>query len=99
MFINYRQEQQLDLLGITELIYNNKVYLSIKILLFKVNYRQDFRMELKLKKKRKYKGVEKFVIKIKEIQKKAKIILEKTQKEIKKYADRKRGEVNEYKTQ
>jgi len=35
-------------------------------------------MELKLKKKRKYKKVEKFVIKIKEIQKKAKIILEKT---------------------
>ena len=99
IFINYRQEQQLDLLGITELIYNNKVHLSIKISLFKVNYRQDFRMELKLKKKRKYKKVEKFVIKIKEIQKKAKIILEKTQKEIKKYTDRKRGEVNEYKTQ
>ena len=99
IFINHRQEQQLDLLGITELIYNNKVHLSIKISLFKVNYRQDFRMELKLKKKRKYKKVEKFVIKIKEIQKKAKIILEKTQKEIKKYADRKRGEVNEYKTQ
>ena len=98
IFINHRQEQQLDLLGITELIYNNKVHLSIKISLFKVNYRQDFRMELKLKKKRKYKKVEKFVIKIKEIQKKAKIILEKTQKEIKKYADRKRGEVNEYKT-
>ena len=98
IFINHRQEQQLDLLGMTELIYNNKVHLSIKISLFKVNYRQDFRMELKLKKKRKYKKVEKFVIKIKEIQKKAKIILEKTQKEIKKYADRKRGEVNEYKT-
>ena len=99
IFINHRQEQQLDLLGMTELIYNNKVHLSIKISLFKVNYRQDFRMELKLKKKRKYEKVEKFVIKIKEIQKKAKIILEKTQKEIKKYADRKRGEVNEYKTQ
>ena len=98
IFINHRQEQQLDLLGMTELIYNNKVHLSIKISLFKVNYRQDFRMELKLKKKRKYEKVEKFVIKIKEIQEKAKMVLEKAQKEIKKYIDRKKGEVNEYKT-
>ena len=98
IFINHRQEQQLDLLGITELIYNNKVHLSIKISLFKVNYRQDFRMELKLKKKRKYEKVEKFVIKMKEIQEKAKMVLEKAQKEIKKYIDRKKGEVNEYKT-
>ena len=98
IFINHRQEQQLDLLGMTELIYNNKVHLSIKISLFKVNYRQDFRMELKLKKKRKYEKVEKFVIKMKEIQEKAKMVLEKAQKEIKKYIDRKRGEVNEYKT-
>ena len=98
IFINHRQEQQLDLLGMTELIYNNKVHLSIKISLFKVNYRQDFRMELKLKKKRKYEKVEKFVIKMKEIQEKAKMVLEKAQKEIKKYIDRKKGEVNEYKT-
>jgi len=34
-------------------------------------------MELKLKKKRKYEKVEKFVIKMKEIQEKAKMVLEK----------------------
>jgi len=49
------------------------------------------------RKKRKYKGVEKFVTKIKEIQEEAKAALGKAQEEIKKYADRKRRKVDEYK--
>jgi len=78
MFINYRQEQWLDWLGIVEFVYNNKAYSSMKTLSFKANYGQDPRMEFKVKKKRRYKGVEKFVIKIKEIQEEAKAVLEKT---------------------
>jgi len=42
-------------------------------------------------------GAEKFVKKIKEIQKEAKAALRKTQEDMKKYADRKRAEVEEYK--
>jgi len=49
------------------------------------------------RKKGKYKGAEKFVTKIKEIQEEAKAVLGKTQEEMKKYADRKRGDVDEYK--
>jgi len=49
------------------------------------------------RKKRKYKGAEKFVTKIKEIQEEAKAALGKAQEEIKKYADRKRRKVDEYK--
>ena len=45
----------------------------------------------------KYERAEKFVIKMKEVQKEAKVVLGKVQEKIKKYADRKRGEVNEYK--
>ena len=78
MFINYRQEQWLDWLGTVEFVYNNKAYSSMKTLSFKANYGQDPRMEFKVKKKRRYKGVEKFVIKIKEIQEEAKAVLEKT---------------------
>jgi len=78
MFINYRQEQWLDWLGIVEFVYNNKAYSSMKTLSFKANYGQDPRMEFKVKKKRRYEGVEKFVIKIKEIQEEAKAVLEKT---------------------
>jgi len=56
-------------------------------------------MESKVRKKRKYEGAEKFVTKIKEIQDEAKAVLEKVQEKIKKYADRKRAEVNKYKVE
>jgi len=49
------------------------------------------------KRRRKYKGVEKFIEKIKEIQEKAKVVLSKVKKEIKKYVDKKRVKVNDYK--
>ena len=49
------------------------------------------------RKKRKYKRAKKFIEKIKEIQEKAKAALEKAQEEMKKYADRKSEEVNDYK--
>ena len=55
-------------------------------------------MEFKVRRKGKYKRTEKFMTKIKKIQK-AKAVLEKVQKKIKKYADRKREKVNEYKTE
>jgi len=80
-----------------EFIYNNKVYSSTKTLPFKANYRQDPRMGFEVKKKRKYEEAEKFVVKMKEIQKEARAALGKVQEEMKKYADRKRAEVDEYK--
>ena len=77
IFINHRQEQWPDWLGIVEFAYKNKVYLSTKTLFFKANYRQDPRIGFEVKKKGKYKGAEKFVTKMKEIQEEAKIALEK----------------------
>ena len=97
MFINYRQEQQPNWLGTVEFIYNNKVYSSTKTLPFKANYRQDPRMEFKVKKRGKYEGAEKFVTKIKKIQEETKALLEKAQEEIKKYTDKKKREVDKYK--
>ena len=47
--------------------------------------------------KGKYEEAEKFVTKIKEIQEEAKAALGKVQEKMKKYADRKRAEVDEYK--
>jgi len=66
-------------------------------LLFKANYGQDSRIGFEVRKKRKYKGAEKFVTKMKEIQEETKAALGKVQKEIKRYIDRKRTKVNEYK--
>jgi len=84
-------------LGTAEFAYNNKVHSSTKTLLFKANYGQDSRMGFKVRRKGKYKGAEKFVTKMKEIQEKAKVALGKAQEEMKKYTDRKRGEVDKYK--
>jgi len=97
MFIDYRQEQWPDWLGTAEFAYNNKAHSSTKTSPFKTNYGQDPRMGFEVRKKEKYEGAEKFVVKIKEIQEEAKAALEKAQEEMKKYADRKRAEVDEYK--
>jgi len=54
-------------------------------------------MRFEMRRKGKYEGAEKFITKMKEIQEEAKVALEKAQEEMKKYTDRKRAEVNEYK--
>jgi len=82
-----------------EFVYNNKAYSSMKTLPFKANYGQDPRIGFKMRKKGRYEGAEKFVTKMREIQEKAKAALGKAQKEMKKYANRKRAEVNEYKVE
>ena len=99
MFIDHRQEQWSDWLGTAEFAYNNKTHSSTKVLPFKANYRQDPRMGFEMRKKGKYKGAEKFVTKMKEIQEEAKAVLGKAQEEMKKYIDRKRAKVDEYKVE
>jgi len=56
-------------------------------------------MGFKGRKKGKYEGAEKFIEKIKEIQEEVKAALSKVQEEMKKYTDRKRAEVNDYKVE
>ena len=73
------------------------MYSSTKISPFEANYGQNPRIGFEVRKKGKYGGIEKFVTKMKEIQKEAKAALGKVQEEIKKYANRKRAEVNKYK--
>ena len=97
IFIDHRQEQWPDWLGTVEFVYNNKVHSSTKTLPFKANYGQDPMMEFEVRKREKYKRAEEFMMKMKEIQEKAKAALGKVQEEIKKYIDRKREEIDKYK--
>ena len=97
MFIDHRQEQWPEQLGTAEFAYNNKTYSSTKMLLFKANYEQDPKMGFEGRKKRKYQETEKFIEKIKKIQEETKAVLGRAQEEIKKYANRKRGEADDYK--
>jgi len=97
MFIDHRQEQWPEWLGTAEFTYNNKAHSSTKTSPFKANYGQDPRMGFEERKKEKYAGAEKFIEKMKEIQEEAKAALGKAQADMKKYADKKRSDVEEYK--
>jgi len=96
VFINHRQEQWPDWLGMAEFVYNNKIHTATKTLPFKVNYGQDPRMGFERRRKGRYEAVGKFMEKMKKIQEKAKAALGKAQKEMKKFANRKRREEEEY---
>ena len=58
-----------------EFAYNNKVHTATKTLLFKANYSQDPKMGFKGRRKGKYKVMEKFVERMRKIQKEAKAAL------------------------
>jgi len=96
MFIDHRQEQWPEWLGTAEFAYNNKVQTSTKVSPFKANSGQDPRMGFELRKKGKFEKVNKFMERMQEIQGEAKAVLSKAQEDMKKYADRYRGEVEEY---
>ena len=53
-------------------------------------------MGFELKKKGKYEGAERFAERIKNVQEKAQVALQKAQEDMKQYADRKREEVEKY---
>ena len=88
VFINHRQEQWPDWLGMAEFVYNNKIHAATKISPFKANYGQDPRMGFERRRKGRYKVVERFVERIKKIQEEAKAALGKVQEEMKKFANR-----------
>ena len=79
-----------------EFAYNNKIHAAIKILPFKANYGQDPRMGFEGRRKGRYEVVGRFVERMKKIQKEAKAILGKAQEEIKKFANRRQREEEEY---
>ena len=80
-----------------EFAFNNKVYTVTKMSLFQVNYGREPRMGFDIRKKRKNKKAEEFVREMKERHEEARAALVKSQKEMKRQADRNRKEAEEYK--
>ena len=72
------------------------MHTGTKVSPFKANQGQDPRMGFELRKKGKYKGAEKFAERMRKVQEEAKIALQKAQEDIKRYEDREREEVEEY---
>jgi len=79
-----------------EFAYNNKMQTSTKVLPFKANNGQDPHIEFELRKKGKFEEANNFVERMQEIQEEAKAALGKAQEDMKRYADRHRGEAEEY---
>ena len=66
----------------TEFVFNNKVYITMNLLLFKVDYEQELKIGSKIRKKEKYIEAEKFVKEMKKMYEEAKVMLKMLQKKI-----------------
>ena len=97
MYIDHRQNNQLEWLATAEFAFNNKVHIATNLSLLRVNYGQKLKIGFEIRKKGKYTKVEKFIKEIKEIYKKVKVVLRKLQEEMKKYVDKNKKKVVEYK--
>lgn len=73
------------------------MHIVTKSSLFKINYGKDLRIGFEIRNKRKNVKAEKFVKKIKKMYKEAKVALKKLQEKMKKYADKNRKKIVEYK--
>ena len=83
-------------MGTAEFAYNNKIYSATRVSPFEANYGQNPRMEFKGRRKGKYKAAGRFMERIKRIQEEAKVVLNKAQEEMKRFADRKQSKGEEY---
>ena len=72
------------------------MHTETKVSPFKANNGQDPRIEFELRKKGKFEKANKFVKRMQEIQGEVKAALVKAQEDMKKYADRHRGDAEEY---
>jgi len=62
-------------LGTAEFAYNNKVYIETKVSPFQANHGQNPKMGFELRKRERYKGAERFVERMRNMQEEAKAVL------------------------
>ena len=79
-----------------EFAINNKVHMVTKISPFMANYRKELRMGGDIRKKGKVESATEFAERMKKVHEEAEAALRKTQEEMKRYADRGRKEMEEW---
>ena len=99
MYIDHRQSNWSEQLTTAEFTFNNKIHISTKSSLFKVNYEREPRMSFDIRKKEKNVKVKEFVKKIKNRHEKVKVALIKSQKEMKRQVNRNRKEIEKYRVE
>ena len=80
-----------------EFVVNNKTHTATKISSFMANYRRELRMGGDIRKKGKMESATEFVERMKKVHEKVEAALRKTQEEMKRYTDRSRKEMEEWK--
>ena len=96
MYVNHRQNNWSEWLVMAEFAFNNKVHTATKTSLFQVNYGRELRMGFDIRKKGKNEKAEEFAKEMKKRHEEARAALVKSQKEMKRQADRSRKETEEY---
>ena len=91
-FVEHRQKNWLEWLVSAEFAVNNKVHTATKVSLFMANYRKELRMGRDIRKRGKVESATEFVERMKKVHEEAGAVLQKTQEEMKRYADRSRKE-------
>jgi len=97
MFVDHRQKQWPEWLGMAEFTYNNKRHTATQILPFEANYSLSPRMGFEGRRGKRFEAAEEFAERMKQVQEEVKAALGKAQEEMRKYADKKRREGVEFK--
>ena len=97
LFVEHRQKDWLEWLALAEFTINNKTHTATKMLPFMANYGKEMRMGGDIRRKGKVESAIEFVQRMKKVQEEAEAALKKTQEDMKRYADRKRKETEEWK--
>ena len=96
-FIEHRQKDWPEWLAMAEFAINNKVHTATKVSPFMANYGREMRMGGDIRRKGKVENAMEFVERMKRVYEEAEAALRKTQEEMKRYADRRRKETEEWK--
>ena len=97
LFVEHRQKDWLEWLASAEFTINNKTHTATKMSPFMANYGKEMRMGGDIRRKGRVESATEFVQRMKKVQEEAEAALKKTQKDMKRYADRGRKETEEWK--
>ena len=95
--MEHRQKDWQERLALAEFTINNKTHTATKMSPFMANYGKEMRMGGDIRRKGRVESATEFVQRMKKVQEEAEAALKKTQKDMKRYADRGRKEMEEWK--
>jgi len=84
-------------MAVAEFTINNKIHTATKVSPFMANYRRELRMGGDIRRKGKVESATEFMERMKKVYKEAETALKKTQEEMKRYVDRGRKEIENWK--